>query len=184
MDITYSKRISLLYALYLAESNPHINTVLDEYDPLEAANYLACVISFQAIQAAGRSPADERIENFDMLSVYQAFAMLVFAYLTLPLTRDNIDPNLTESSVVIAKSLFSEITPEEWLDIIDSGSSKFQLIADAKAENWVEYREDLDKAIVAFIIAGTDEDAPYTKEDIAPLFGGLLSILCEAFASD
>jgi hypothetical protein len=34
---------------------------------------------------------------------------------------------------------------------------------------------------VAFVIAGTDDDSPHDKEEIIPLFGQLLSQLCEAF---
>ena len=40
---------------------------------------------------------------------------------------------------------------------------------------------NLDKLTVAFVIAGTDEDSPHGKDEILPLFGQLLSQLCEAF---
>ncbi|HSH73118.1 MAG TPA: hypothetical protein VK974_08695 [Methylophilaceae bacterium] len=183
----YSKRLSLLHALCLAETRssnqeaaPSAN--LDDYDPLEAATYLACYISFQAIQQAQRSPADERYDNFEMLSVYQAFGMLAYAYLTLPLGAEQISPDIEQDSVIIAKSLFSELTQEELVDVIESGMRKFRLIGDAEAEHWNNYREDLDKAVVAFLVAGTDENSPFDKEDLLPVFGALLSMLCEAFA--
>ena len=80
----YSERLSLLYALCLndgrdASQNPSTipSANLQDYDPLEAANYLACYLAFKAIQQAERSPADERVENFDMLSVYHTYAMQI-----------------------------------------------------------------------------------------------------------
>ena len=69
-------------------------------------------------------------------------------------------------------------------EIIESGTNKFQLIADATQDHWVEYRQDLDKATIAFVIAGTDEETPFDKEEVIPMFGALLSMLCEAFAND
>ena len=89
-DLTYSQRLSLLHGIHLAENREEgeASTDLSDYDPLDAASYLACALTFQAIRLAERSPADERVENFDMLSVYQTFAMLVYAYLALPLGRD------------------------------------------------------------------------------------------------
>ena len=183
----YAKRLSLLHALCLAETRanqqePAPSANLDDYDPLEAATYLACYISFQAIRDAQRSPADERYDNFEMLSVYQAYALLVYAYLTLPLQSRQISAELEQDAIVIAKSLFSELTAEELVDVIESGQRKFNLIGDAEAEHWNNYREDLDKAVVAFLVAGTDENSPYDKEDLIPVFGALLSMLCEAFA--
>jgi hypothetical protein len=185
MEATYSKRLSLLYALCYAETSveqgiaPSAN--LEDYDPLEAANFLACYITFKAIQQAERSPADERIDNFDMLSVYQAFAIMVLVYLTLPLSEEKITPDFTSSAVTIARTLFAELSNEELAEIIDAGSRKFQLIGDAEQEHIMDYRQDLDKSVVAFIVAGTDEDAPYEKEDLLPIFGSLLSMMCEAF---
>jgi len=183
----YSKRLSLLHALCLAETRsshheaaPSAN--LEDYDPLAAATYLACYLTFQAIKQAQRSPADERYDNFEMLSVYQSFGLLVYAYLTLPLRAEQITPELEQDSVIIAKSLFSELAPEELVDVIDSGMRKFHLIGDADAEHWNNYREDLDKVVVAFLVAGTDENSPFDKDDLIPVFGALLSMLCEAFA--
>src|SRR5690606_2057220 len=103
---------------------------LQDYDAQEAATFLACTIAFKAIQQAGRSPVDERNENFDMLSVYQAFAMLAYAYLALPLRNEISNevgdegpaPDLTGAAVTIAKTLFAELTSEEWVEIIESGT--------------------------------------------------------------
>jgi hypothetical protein len=191
MDITYSQRLSLLYGICLVEAQREAGLHLAEtqsrnlqdYDAQEAATFLACTIAFKAIQQAGRSPVHERDENFEMLSVYQAFAMLAYAYLSLPLAHEGVDPDLTSASVTIAKTLFAELTNEEWAEIIESGTSKFQLIGDADQEHWMEYRQDLDKAVIAFLVAGTDDDAEFEKEEIIPLLGTLLSMLCEAFES-
>ena len=134
MEATYAKRLSLLYALCLTEalSDDRLapSTNLDDYDPLEAAGYLACYITFKAIQHAERSPVDERIEQFDMLSVYQAYAMLVCAFLTLPLTHELSEvgkaaPHLTAAQVIIAKSSFAGIADAELIEIIDSCFHKF-----------------------------------------------------------
>lgn len=185
MKISYSHRLNLLYGLCLVDTGGDASTVsIEEQDPLDSATFLACYITFKAIRQAERSPAEDRMENFDMLSVYQAYAMLVYAYLTLPLGEEGIAPDLVKASVTIAKSLFAELSDEEWADIIESGSNKFQLIGDAEPEHWMTYRQDLDKAAIAFVIAGTDENTPYDKDDLIPLFGGLLSMLCEAFASE
>lgn len=186
MEMTYSQRLSLLYGICLAETRgaEGASTNLEDYEPLEAATYLACYLSFKAIQHAERSPADERIENFDMLSVYQAYTMLVYAYLMLPLGEKEIAPDLENAAVTIVKSLFAELSNEEWAEIIESGDHKFQLIGDAEQEHWMTYREDMDKAVIAFVIAGTDENNPFDKDDLIPLFGALLSMLCEAFASE
>ena len=185
-DLTYSQRLSLLHGICVAESQEggDASTDLGDYEPLEAASYLACALTFQAIRLAERSPADERIENFDMLSVYQAFAMLVYAYLTLPLSREGLTPDAEGSPVVIAKTLFGGLGNEEWAEIIEAGGRKFQLIAEAEQEHWITYREDLDKAVIAYVIAGTDDEAPFDKEEVLPMFGALLSMLCEAFASE
>jgi len=183
--MNFSQRLSLLHALCLNENigGAAISSNLQDYDPRDAANFLACYITFKAIQQAERSPGDERIENFDMLSVYQAYAMLVYAYLMMPLAGEDILPDLEGSPVVIAKTLFAGLDNEELADIIESGGNKFQLIAGAEQEHWTGYREDLDKAVVAFVIAGTDEDTPFQKEEVIPMFGAMLSMLCEAFAA-
>ncbi len=187
MEMNYSKRLNLLHALFLAENRPNAEhqpgTNLDEYDPLDSAEYLSCYLTFKAIQAAERSPLAERSENFDMLSVYQAFALLTYAFLSLPLLQEDIKPNLENAQGVVAKTLFSGLPDEELIEIIQSGFNKFQLIGDAEAEHWTDYRENLDKVVVAFVVAATDEDSPYHKEEILPLFGQLLSQLCEAFES-
>ena len=129
MTTEYSKSLSLLHALCLAESRHDEDALpssnLEDYPPVEAATYLSCYITFRAIKEAGRLPADERYDNFDMLSVYQAFAMMVYAYLVLPLGSENIVSDLEQDAIVIAKSLFSELTPEELVDIVESGMRKF-----------------------------------------------------------
>ncbi len=180
----YSKRLTLLHALCLAETfddsaKPNIN--LDEYDALDSAHYLASYLTFKAIQVADRQPAFEHKNNFDMLSVYQAYALLVFAFLTAPLTQEDINPDLTAAQIIIAKTLFAGLPEAELIEIIESGFNKFKLIGDAEAEHWMEFRENLDKVTVSFVVAGTDDDSPHSKEEVLPLFGQLLSQLCEAF---
>ena len=69
----------------------------------------------------------------------------------------------------------------ELVEVIESGLQKFQLIADAEVEHWTEFRENLDKLTVAFVVAGTDDESPHEKEELIPYFGQLLSQLCEAF---
>lgn len=180
----YSKRLNLLHAICLTETyhdggKPNID--LESLNAEESAHYLSSFLTFRAIQAAGRQPADERENNADMLSVYQCFAVLVFAFLTLPLTQDGITPDLSAAQVVVAKTLFSGLPDQELMDIIEAGFHKFKLIADAEAEHWGEFRENLDKLTVSFVIAGTDDDSPHSKEDVLPIFGQMLSQLCEAF---
>ena len=188
----YSTRLTLLHTLCYAETfddgaKPNIS--LDDYNAVESAHYLASYISFKSIQEAERQPADERLNNFDMLSVYQAYAMLVFAFLTLPLTHELSEdskaaPDLTAAQVIIAKTLFAGIADAELVEIIDAGFHKFKLIGDADVEHWAEFRENLDKITVSFVVAGTDDDSPHSKEEVLPLFGQLLSQLCEAFERD
>lgn len=190
--MNYSTRLTLLHTLCLAETfndgaKPTIS--LDEYTAVNSAHYLASFITFRAIQSAERQPADERQTNFDMLSVYQAYAMLVFAFLTLPLSHDAENssssvPDLTAAQVVIAKTLFAGIADAELIEIIESGFHKFKLIGDAEAEHWAEFRENLDKITVSFLVAGTDDDSPHSTDEVLPLFGQLLSQLCEAFERD
>ncbi len=188
MEIQYSKRIKLMHALCLAdtlrddEAKP--NTNLNQYDALAAADYLSCYITFKAIKVAERSPLAERTEKFDMLSVYQAYALLAYAFLTIPLRQEGISPNLQAAQITISKTLFYGLPDAELMEIIESGFYKFQLIGDAEVEHWMEFRENLDKLIVAFVIAGTDDESPHEKEEILPLFGQLLSQLCEAFESE
>lgn len=185
MDIQYSKRIKLMHALCLAdalrEGEKTPSADLDEYDALAAADFLSCYITFKAIQVADRSPQIERSENFDILSVYQAYALLVYAFLSMPLAREDITPNMKVAQITIAKTLFAGLPDEELLEIIEAGFHKFQLIADAEALHWAEFRENLDKLTVAFVVAGTDDDSPHDVAEVLPLFGRLLSQLCEAF---
>jgi hypothetical protein len=183
--MSYSERLKLLHAICVSETyadgaKPHLD--LADYNALDGAHYLASYITFRAIQLADRHPAQELTEHFDMLSVYQAYAMLVYAFLTIPLTQEDIQPDLNEAQIIISKTLFSGITDEQLVEIIESGLHKFKLIGDADVEHWAEYRENLDKVTVSFVIAGTDDDAPHGKEEVLPLFGQLLSQLCEAFA--
>ncbi|MBC7755235.1 MAG: hypothetical protein H7Z20_01065 [Bdellovibrio sp.] len=180
----YSKRLNLLHALCLAETyhdggapNMDLNTLKAE----ESAHYLASFLTFRAIQAAGREPAEEYKNNIEMLSVYQCFGTLIFAFLTLPLTKESINPDLTAAQVVIAKTLFASLPDAELIDIIESGFNKFKLIGDAEAEHWSEFRENVDKLTVSFVIAGTEDDSPHSKEEVLPIFGQMLSQLCEAF---
>jgi len=184
MQTTFSQRLKLMHALSMAASlrdDETPNTNLDEYDALNAADYLSCYVTFKAIQSAERSPLEERSENFDMLSVYQAFALLSYAFFTTPLTREDINPEFAAAQVTIAKTLFAGLPDAELIEIIESGFNKFQLIAEAQAEHWIEFRENLDKVVIAFVIAGTDDDSPHEVEEILPIFGQLLSQFCEAF---
>lgn len=184
MDNTYSARLSLLYALLLAETGQLKSPgELPEHDAQDAATYIACFVTFKAIQELGRSPAEERDHNFDMLSVYQAFAMLVFVYLTLPLGEEGITPDINKGAIVIAKTLFGDLSDEELAECIESGARKFQLVGDAEQEHLMNYRQDLDKACVAFVVAGTDDEVPFDKDEVLPLFGTMLGMLCEAFTS-
>lgn len=180
----YSKRLNLLHAMCLAETyhdgcKPNID--LSQLNTEESAHYLASFVTFKAIHEAGRQPADECDNNFDMLSVYQAYALLTLAFFTTPLAQEKLTPDLTAAQIIIAKTLFSGLPDKELMEIIESGFNKFKLIADAEAEHWSEFRENLDKLTVSFIVAGTDDDSPYTKEEVMPLFGQLLIQLCEAF---
>ncbi len=185
MEIQYSTRIKLMHALCLADAlhddEAAPNTNLEDYEALAAADYLSCYITFKAIQAAERSPLAERSDNFDMLSVYQAYAILVFAFLARPLAQEDIMPNLQAAQITIAKTLFAGLSDAELIEIVDAGFNKFKLIGDAETEHWTEFRENLDKLAIAFIVAGTDDESPHEKEEVIPLFGQLLSQLCEAF---
>lgn len=184
MQYTYAQRLKLMHALCLASTlrdDEVPNTNLEAYDALNAADYLSCYVTFKAIQAAERTPLIERSENFDMLSVYQAYALLSYAFFTSPLKQDDIQPNFQTAQITIAKTLFAGLPDAELIEIIESSLSKFQLIADADTMHWVEYRENLDKLVVAFLIAGTDDESPHAVQEVLPIFGQLLSQLCEAF---
>ena len=184
MELNYSQRLKLLHGICLAETHADgakPSTDLADYNALDAANYLASFIAFKAIQIAERHPGQELKENFDMLSVYQAYALLSYAFLTAPLVQEGISADFQSAQITIAKTLFAGISEVQLIEIIDSGLNKAKLIGDAEAEHWSEFRENLDKLTVSFIIAGTDDDSPHSKEEVLPLFGQLLSQLCEAF---
>jgi hypothetical protein len=182
--LNYSERLKLLQGICLAETyadGGKPSTDLADYNALDAAYYLASYITFNAISGAGRQPKDELTENFDMLSVYQAYGLLTFAFLTTPLATEEIKPHYQSAQVTIAKTLFAGVSDEQMIEIINSGLNKVKLISDANVEHWQEFRENLDKLTVSFVIAGTDDESPHTKEEVLPLFGQLLSQLCEAF---
>jgi hypothetical protein len=190
----YSKRLTLLHALCLAETfddgdgkklsqNLSANLNLADLNVEDSAHYLSSYVTFKAIQAAERQPADEYKNNFDMLSVYQTFATLSFAFFTAPLGQEGVTPDISRAQIIIAKTLFAGLPDAELAEIIDAGFNKFKLIADAEAEHWGEFRENIDKLTVSFLVAGTDDDSPHSKEEVLPIFGRLLSQLCEAFES-
>jgi hypothetical protein len=183
-ELKYSQRLTLLHGICLAEIHADgatPSTDLADYNALDAAYYLASYISFNAITAAERNPKEELTEDFDMLSVYQAYGLLIFTFLTTPLAAEEIKPDYQAAQVTIAKTLFSGIPEEQMIEIINSGLNKVKLISDANVEHWSEFRENLDKLTISFVIAGTDDESPHRKEEVLPLFGQLLSQLCEAF---
>lgn len=184
MDLNYAERLKILHGICMSETHADgakPSADLADYDALTAAYYLSSYITFNAITMAERQPKQELTENFDMLSVYQAYALLTFAFIATPLAQDDIKPDYQAAQVTIAKTLFDGIADEQLIEIINSGLNKVKLISDADVEHWNEFRENLDKLTVSFVVAGTDDDSPHTKEDILPLFGQLLSQLCEAF---
>ena len=184
MEINYSQRLKLLHGICLAETyadGAKPSTDLADYNALDAANYLASFITFRAIQAAERQPAQEYKENFEMLSVYQAYGVMTYAFLTVPLAQENIAPDFQAAQITIAKTLFAGIEEAELVEILEAGLRKVQLIGEAEAEHWSEFRENLDKLTVSFVIAGTDDESPHSKEEVLPLFGQMLSQMCEAF---
>ena len=193
----FAQRLNLLHALCLAETyNDGLPDRIDlkSLTSQDSAHYLASYITFVAIREANRQPSEEVLDQFDHLSVYQAYALLVFAYLSLPVMREaqqlennqliNAAPDLNAAQVTIAKTLFEGLSDAQLIELMQSGYNKFQLIGDAEAEHWADFRENLDKLTISFIIAGTDDDSPHEKEEIIPLFGQLLSQLCEAFERD
>jgi hypothetical protein len=107
---------------------------------------------------------------------------MTYAYLVLPMASEEIVPDLEQDQIVIAKTLFSELGAEELADIVESGMRKFSLVGNADAEHWANFREDMNKAVIAFVVAGTDDAAPFEKEELIPVLGAFLSVLCEAFA--
>ena len=182
----YAERLTLLHALCAAEnlSNEAPKTNLADYNALDAADYLSCYVTFNAILTAEREPALERSTNFDALSVYQAFSLLTYAFFSTPLSHEGITPDFQASQISIAKILFAGLPDAELVEIIESGFNKFKLIAEAETEHWLEFRENLDKVTISFVVAATDDDSPHSKEDVLPVFGQLLSQLCEAFERD
>lgn len=190
MDMTYTERLKLLHQLCQAETQSANGQTEEEaraafasVDAEESAFYIASFVTFRAIQSAGRHPAEELQADFDMLGVYQCFALMVYAFLFMPLTQEGHQPDYGKAQIVIAKTLFEGIAPELLAEIIESGFHKFKLIAEAESEHWLEYRENLDKVTISFMIAATDDDSPHTSAEVLPLFGQLLSQLCEAFSA-
>ena len=191
MEMTYVERLQLLHQLCQVEATPaaerseeEARAALASVDAEAATFYIASFITFRAIQAAGRHPAEELQSDFDMLGVYQCFGLMVYAFLFMPLTQEGYEPDYGQAQVTIGKTLFDGIAPEVLAEIIESGFHKFRLIAEADAEHWLEYRENLDKVTISYMIAATDDDSPHTAAEVLPLFGQLLSQLCEAFSAD
>ncbi|OGV73197.1 MAG: hypothetical protein A3B82_01110 [Methylophilales bacterium RIFCSPHIGHO2_02_FULL_57_10] len=188
METSYSQRLLDLYAACQAETRPAAEVSPfsgdREQDVFSAATFIAAYLTLKAIQHLGRSPAEERHTNFDMLGVYQCFASMAFVFLTLPLRRENIEPDVVKGAVVIGKALFFELPDESCVECIESGLRKLQLIGKADQEYLVHFREDLDKATIAFVIAGTDDSSPLRPNDLVPVFAALLNILCETFSRD
>jgi len=188
MDIAYSQRLLDLYTACQAETRPDTEVMEfsgdREQDVFSATTYIAAYLTFKAIQHLGRSPLEERHTNFDMLGVYQCFASMVFAFLTLPLRRENIEPDVIKGAVVIGKALFFELPDEACVECIESGLRKLQLIGKADQEYLIHFREDLDKTVIAFVIASTDDNSPVRPNDLVPVFAALLNILCETFSRD
>lgn len=184
----YSQRLLNLYTAHQAETRgPHEITEPTgdlEQDVFSAATYLAAYLTLQSIRHLERSPTEERHSNFDMLGVYQCFACMVFVFLTLPLKREEIEPDVVKAAVVIGKALFFEMPDEATLECIESGLRKIQLISKAEQEYLEQFREDLDRATLAYVIAGTDKESPVRADDLIPIFAALLNILCETFSRD
>lgn len=190
MEITYEQRLRLMHQLCQAQtradglSEAEAIAALENTDIEDSAHYLASFLTFRAIQAAGRHPADELENDFEMLGVYQCFGLMIYAFLFMPLIQDGLQPDYGRAQVTIAKTLFDGLAPEVLAEIIESGFHKFKLIAEAEAEHWLEYRENLDKVTISYMIATTDDDSPHSAEEVLPLFGQLLSQLCEAFTAE
>jgi hypothetical protein len=187
-SISYSQRLLNLYATCQAESRS--GEALSqpsgelEQDVFSAATFLSAYITLKSIQQLGRSPTEERHSDFDMLGVYQCFASMAFIFLTLPLKREGIEPDVVKGAVVIGKALFFELPDEACVECIESGLRKLQLIGKAEQEYLVNFREDLDRAAIAFVVAGTDDASPIRPDDLVPVFAALLNILCETFSRD
>lgn len=190
MEMTYEQRLRLMHQLCQAQARSDDLTeaeaiaALANADIEDSAHYLASFLTFRAIQSAGRHPADELQSDFDMLGVYQCFGVMIYAFLFMPLTQDGMQPDYGRAQVTISKTLFDGLPAEQLAEIIESGFHKFKLIAEAESEHWQEYRENLDKVTISYMIATTDDDSPHSAEEVLPLFGQLLSQLCEAFTAD
>lgn len=184
----YSQRLLDLYITHHDETRGSHESNLTsgnlEEDVFSAATFLAAYLTLQSIRHLGRSPSEERHHNFDMLGVYQSFACMVFVFLTLPLKNEDIEPDVVKAAVVIGKALFFEMPDEATLECIESGLRKVQLISKAETDYLLQFREDLDRATIAYVVAGTDENSPIRADDLIPVFGALLNILCETFSRD
>lgn len=188
MTTLYSQRLLDLYAACQAETHqsseaPELSYDLEQ-DTFSAATFLSAYITLKAIRHLGRSPAEERHSDFDMLGVYQGFACMIFVFLTLPLKQEEIEPDMVKAAVVIGKALFFELPDEACVECIESGLRKVQLIGKAEQDYLVNFREDLDRATIAFVVAGTDDASPVQADDLVPVFAALLNILCETFSRD
>lgn len=190
MEMTYAERLKLLHQLCQVQTAPAVarseaeaRAALADVDVEDAAHYIASYLTFKAIQASGRHPGEELENDFDMLGVYQCYALMVYAFLLMPLAQEGHEMDYARAQITLAKTLFDGISAELMAEIIESGVHKFKLIAEADAEHWLEYRENLDKVTISFMIAATDDDSPHAPEELIPLFGQLLSQLCEAFNS-
>ena len=78
---------------------------------------------------------------------------------------------------------FAGLPEAELMEIIESKFTKFKLIGEAEVDHCSEFRENLDKLTMSFVVAGTDDDSTHSKEEVLPLFGQVLRQLCEAFES-
>ena len=190
MEMTYEERLRFMYQLCQAQTRGGIQSEAQAVEAFanveieDAIHYLASFLTFKAIQSADRHPAEELENDFEMLGVYQCFGLMVYAFLFMPLTQEGRHPNYDRAQITIGKTLFDGLAAEVLAEIIESGFHKFKLIAEAESEHWQEYRENLDKVTISYMIATTDDDSPHSPEEVLPLFGQLLSQLCEAFTSD
>ena len=188
MHLPYSLRLIRLYRSLSNETpdTPPENLSFNELEQqtLFASTYLAAYLTVKAIRYLGRTPLEERESNFDMLGVYQCFANMNFVFLSLPLGQENIQPSLAKGSAIIGKALFSELPDEGIADCIESGARKLELIFQAKQEYLIDFRERLERAVIAYVVAHTDEASPVQPGELIPVFGALINVLCETFARD
>lgn len=186
MATPYSQRLLDLYTACLAETDAEAAefTGDTEQDVFAAATFIAAYLTLKAVRYLGRSPREERQADFDMLGVYQCFAGMTFIILALPLKNEDIVPDVVQGAAVIGKALFYELSDEACLECIESGLRKLELIGKAEQDYLVQFREDLDRATIAFVIAGTDGSSPVRPAELIPVFAALLNILCETFSRD